>query len=445
MTARDLKRLPSRAFAVVARFLTRCDNPLVHLNERMNRTSEALTRIEQKIDYAVAGIDFVRKHMANYLGNGVALTFLPDETPIYVNSNDFGPPSNFINGGTYEADNLAVLLSFIRDDTVFLDIGANLGFFSLNIARRVHGNGKVHAFEPHPELARLLRGSAFLNGFSSMDGTNGALISHVIAVSDSNRRGDLYYPESHLGGGGVFERSEIGRSKISADFHTIDDYFGDDFTCDLVKIDVEGHELNVLMGMQKTIKRSPTVKIVFEKLSPNIGSEEAIERLLRSLGLDLYGIQPGARLQKLPPKALSDFAGYVLASLADADLENGISRTHFCIFPRHFFTIAETLVECRTQVLHSRGKEKDLLFHGPYWFLGRGVYRISFIGSIVGKLELTVAARFGFAIQVFDFSSSVLEGYFECERELVNFEVIGRAVGPSTIVELNAIRVERVG
>jgi len=438
-------RLPSRASAMVVRFLTQSGDLLVQLNERMNRTSKALARIEEKIDYAVAGVDFVRKHMANYLGDGVAVTFLPNEMPIYVNSNDFGPSSNFINGGIYEADNLSVLLSFVRDDTVFLDIGANLGFFSLNVTRRVHQFGKVHAFEPHPELARLLRGSAFLNGFSSMDGSSGSLITHVIGLSDLNRRGELYYPADHLGGGGVFVNSTPGSTKISADLRTIDDYFGEDFVCDLVKIDVEGHEPNVLLGMQKTIKRSPHIKIVFEKLTRNTGSEDAIETLLRGLGLDLYGIQSGARLQKLAPKALSDFEGYVLASHADTELDDGASRAHFSIFPRQFSTVAETLVECGVEALRSRGKEKELLFHGPYWFLSRGVYRISFIGSVDGELELTVAARFGFPTHVFNFNSKVRDGHFVCERELVNFEVIGRAIGQSTVIELNAIKIERVG
>ena len=101
----------------------------------------------------------------NYLGDGTALTHLVDETPIYINSNDYGVPYCLINGGRYEEDNLAVLLSFVKDDSIFLDIGANLGFFSLQVARRVQKYGKVHAFEPHPRLAELLYRNAYINGF----------------------------------------------------------------------------------------------------------------------------------------------------------------------------------------------------------------------------------------------------------------------------------------
>ncbi len=46
-------------------------------------------------------------------------------------------------------------MSFVRDDTVFLDIGANLGFYSLKVAQRNKLHGKIHAFEPHPTLVRL--------------------------------------------------------------------------------------------------------------------------------------------------------------------------------------------------------------------------------------------------------------------------------------------------
>ena len=57
-----------------------------------------------------------------------------------------------------------MLLSFVTDSTVFLDIGANLGYFSLQVAARNRNGGKVLAFEPHPKLFDLMKRSLFLNG-----------------------------------------------------------------------------------------------------------------------------------------------------------------------------------------------------------------------------------------------------------------------------------------
>jgi hypothetical protein len=50
---------------------------------------------------------------------------------MFVNCNDFGCPVNLINGGRYEEENLEVLLSFVTPDTVFIDVGANVGFYAL--------------------------------------------------------------------------------------------------------------------------------------------------------------------------------------------------------------------------------------------------------------------------------------------------------------------------
>src|SRR5215471_13901147 len=97
--------------------------------------------IKKSIDIIHEDVTFIRTHMSSYLGNDIAITYLNDETPIYVNANDFGGPANLISGGRYEEENLNLLLSFVRDDTVFLDVGANLGFYSLQIARRIHAFG----------------------------------------------------------------------------------------------------------------------------------------------------------------------------------------------------------------------------------------------------------------------------------------------------------------
>jgi hypothetical protein len=107
---------------------------------------EKLKNIDAELRQVHLELDFVRTRTSCYVGDGIVLTYLADQTPIFVNSNDMGPPFNLMNGGRYEEENLAVLLSFVKDDTVFLDIGANIGFFALNIGRRLGIKGKVYSF-----------------------------------------------------------------------------------------------------------------------------------------------------------------------------------------------------------------------------------------------------------------------------------------------------------
>ena len=114
------------------------------------RPSRQSTRLEQKVDRLSDDIRFVRQRLTTYIGNGTALTFLADVSPFLVNSDDFGGPGNFIAGGRYEQANLDVLLSYLRPDSVVLDIGANLGFFTVKLAQRVR---RAEGYMP---LSRIL-------------------------------------------------------------------------------------------------------------------------------------------------------------------------------------------------------------------------------------------------------------------------------------------------
>src|SRR5437667_3752842 len=103
---------------------------------------ERLRMVENELRQVRLQVEFMRTRLSCYVGDGIALTYLPDETPIFVNANDYGGPFNLINGGRYEEENVDVLLSFMKEDTVFLDIGANIGFFSLKIGKRLGPNGR---------------------------------------------------------------------------------------------------------------------------------------------------------------------------------------------------------------------------------------------------------------------------------------------------------------
>ena len=266
--------------------------------DELARIRVGLNRIEVKADETLFGLEILRRRNSVYIGENVALTYLADDTPIYVNSLDFGGPANFLNGGEYEPDNLDVLLSFVRDDTVFLDIGANLGFFGLTIARRVQRHGKVHAFEPNPEMVRLFRASAFLNGFGDLnEATLTPIVIHNCAVGDANREAEFWAPPYHTGGAALVSgAAQQNGTSFLAQIRTLDDMFGPDFSCDLVKIDVEGHEINVLRGMEKLIARSPRIKILFEKLSPHAGCEKSLKSFFESKHISLYAVHPGALL-----------------------------------------------------------------------------------------------------------------------------------------------------
>jgi FkbM family methyltransferase len=381
---------------------------------------------------------FLRRRLSTYLGNGRAITYLDDEIPIYVNSNDFGPPANFINGGVYEQENLDVLMSFLRDDTIFLDIGANLGFFSLKIGSRIRQFGQVHAFEPHPELATLLRGSAFLNGLGNLRGEGKPISVHQLALGDVNEETRFGFPRSHLGGGAQVAHDNCEPGTVAASVRRLDDLFPEDFIFDLAKIDVEGHELQVIRGMRNIITRSPRPKILFEKLGTDHGYEYEIENELNDLHLRIYHVLAGAKLREVARGQLKSCDGYFLACHAD-ELKGEIDRACFKIYPRQFFAPAASNTKIEVGRLTSDASEASILFHGPYWHLRRGVYRVKVDADLSGTLTLNVTQRFGHVQQSVEIRERQVAFDLVVPRDLIQFECVGYSNPPRTAIDLRSI------
>lgn len=316
----------------------------------------------------------IKDRLATYAGPNVVLTYLRDESPLFVNTGDLGCPSPIINGGVWEPENLDVLFSFVRDDTVFLDIGANVGYFSVAIGNRVGKGGKVLAFEPHPVLVNLLERSIQLN---SLERT---VSLTQCALSDTEGTLDLYYPADHLGKGSHSRNADDPGVLMQVPCHTLDTLLPAELVVDLVKIDVEGHELHVLRGMQALLRRSPQAKVLFEKLDRATPETDAIGDLLRELGLALYGVGAGAVLQHLDRAAYAAWTGDVLAAPASAVTTT--VRTGFSIYPGQLSGAADGRYQAQPG---------ELLFFGPNWYLASGHWQLQLHGKIDGSVRVQVA------------------------------------------------------
>jgi FkbM family methyltransferase len=407
----------------------------VEFVKRLDAVDAALGRLSRDLD-------FVRNRLSCYLGDGVALTYLLDETPIFVNSNDWGCPANLINGGRYEEENLEVLHSFVAPDTVFIDIGANVGFFTLQIARRLTGGGRVYAFEPHPKLAELLRRNAYVNGLS------GIVSCFSLALSDENASAELYYPQGHLGGGQVVSAAAPlpgdGRTVVRSELRRLDDVLGTDFVCDLVKVDVEGHEINVLDGMRAIVANSPKMKILFEKLIPDSGTEPQFERYFSERDFILYAVLRETSLRELKAGELRGWSGYVLAARRGV-IHDGLVRSRFTIYPPQLLPQPDgaSAPGRATARIFSTAQRGTLLFHGPYWFMKRGRWHFKLHGNIRGAVTFYLLERFGYNVQEFTLDTEQSEFVFTLPRDLVYFECAGRAASDDATIEVRALEFVR--
>src|SRR5207248_476350 len=84
---------------------------------------------------------------------------------------------------------------------------------------------------------------------------DGIAQSFQLGLSDRNCMATFQYPKGHLGGGHIDRPGSMsGHVAVEAEIRRLDDLLGPDFRCNLVKIDVEGHELQVLDGMRRIVE-----------------------------------------------------------------------------------------------------------------------------------------------------------------------------------------------
>jgi FkbM family methyltransferase len=368
--------------------------------------------IERKLERMWNVLESISGRLSNYLGDGVSATYLKNGDMIYVNSNDYGTSADYIDGGEYEPDNLQALFSFLKADTVFLDIGANLGFFSLLVGDRLRRCGKVIAFEPQPNLAELFRRSVYRNQLLDI------VTIHPFGLSETPGRFPLWIPKTFRGGARLGEMPEAIRGdfeEISVETRRLDDLVGPEFVCDLVKIDVEGHELSVLNGMRGVVGRSPDIKLLIEKLGRHTGVEPHLLNYFADFGMAIYAVSGPALEGPLDLEGLRNAHGYVLAA-RPASID-GLDRRRFSIFPVQMLS-ASARIEQGRLVAEGPG----LLAHGPYWSLPKGIWRLTIEGESRGAIRCVIAERFGYEVTSAPISAADRTADFVVERDLTRFE-----------------------
>ena len=223
--------------------------------------------------------------------------------------------------GRYEAAEIALMRRFLRARDVVVDVGANVGYLTRFFAQAVGPLGKVYAFEPNPLIFPLLRRNVakfrqvavFNVGLSTNEaemplfvpGSNHAVASFV-----------REYPATHVFDGKSGQLHSVAAKLVRGDeFMAKIDIDNSDRRrerrIDILKVDVEGWELNVLAGLEKTIMSSKKITIFCEY---NPSAQECARRTPREL-LDWFldrqfalSYPRNGELHALPPAMIDQFA-----------------------------------------------------------------------------------------------------------------------------------------
>jgi FkbM family methyltransferase len=154
-----------------------------------------------------------------------------------------------VSEAAYEPAVTAALQQLVRPGMVCVDVGANIGYFTLLFARSSGETGRVYAFEALPENAALLNDNVELNGLGRR------VVVEAVAVGDGRKQ------EVHLyRGSSTLEYSIVGESagidtssSVAVPAVSLDAYFADGPRVDVIKMDIEGAEEWAFRGMQRML------------------------------------------------------------------------------------------------------------------------------------------------------------------------------------------------
>ncbi len=181
--------------------------------------------------------------------------------------------------GTHDPEEYDLIMSLVRPGMTVLDIGANIGIYTVLCARLVGPEGRVYAFEPEPGTYALLSTNLEANHVSNT-------VAVAAALSDREGTATLYRDRWNAGGHTLLEDNITTQSQgsVQIETHTMDGYFGGkDVVADFIKMDAQGFEGHVVRGGKEFLQRgTPTLLMEFwpEGLC-NAGTDP--ERLLREL------------------------------------------------------------------------------------------------------------------------------------------------------------------
>lgn len=210
------------------------------------------------------------------LGVGERVAQTSDGFPLHVLANDL-IGRHIILSGKFDRTVVQVLLDHACPGDILLDVGANIGYVSGCFLSNIN-DSKAICIEPQPTIVDLLR--------SNMGQFNRRAVVHQVALSDIT--GELRFQ---------INDGNRGNSKITADGDLVvpsmnaADLLRSLDKLDLVKIDVEGHELVVFKAMEMELSRLRPRAILFEDQTGSAAPTSGIGSILARTGYGVFGIQ----------------------------------------------------------------------------------------------------------------------------------------------------------
>lgn len=168
----------------------------------------------------------------------------------------------------YERNTIRQLLRLVKQEVVkpfvFMDVGANIGFFSMTVAKDYKINEcQIHCFEPNPYTFNLLKTNLQNNGFNNV-------YLNMVGLGERETTAVLTSNAENIGAANIYSENK-GGIQTNIQIRTLDGYCKDlgINRVDIIKVDIEGAELNFLKGAENIIANSEKLILVMEIVDQN--------------------------------------------------------------------------------------------------------------------------------------------------------------------------------
>ncbi len=225
---------------------------------------------------------------------------------LFLDPQDMGMARAFLLfDGQWEETETRLFSAAVKEGMTVVDVGANLGYYTLLAARLVGPTGKVYAFEPSPENFALLSRNVEANGYQNV-----VLVPK--AVSNISGIATLQI-DGGSSGGHSLSGFRGGSESVGVETVALDEYFADGKeSVDVIKVDAEGAEMAIFDGMSEILTRNPDLTLLTEFFPRAISGfgyppHEYIRQLV-ACGFRIYSIdEDTGKVELLNPARVSDF------------------------------------------------------------------------------------------------------------------------------------------
>lgn len=237
--------------------------------------------VQQLVGYFLGSPEWISRGLYRTAGDGHLARVDTADVSLYVIKSDPVVGRELLTTGAYEPHVTERLRQYLRPGGVFVDIGANVGYYTLLAAGRVRPGGRVIAFEPNQDGLKVL----LLNTLPEGD----TVRLYPFALSDREGFLSLMKIASIASSKPVAEAELRFPSDVAITYAMrLDDALRDEGRIDVLKCDVDGHDYRVFRGGLATLAR--TRPVVFAEFNPgtlrSFSEVEPIEYLRLFTALD---------------------------------------------------------------------------------------------------------------------------------------------------------------